>query len=140
MEIYGSRYVKLRITTATEHHHGVGKLTRVRVTPMMSTFCKVLTGASTILAALLLLQDYLWPFSRPAVLIPLTWWAMYLINRWAVATPVLGLIDQVAQEAGYWPVPAKKPDKAKQASEPLPQPLAEQEQRDSVEVEEHALA
>ena len=31
MEIYGSRYVKIRLTTATEHHHGVGKLTRVRV-------------------------------------------------------------------------------------------------------------
>ena len=24
MEVYGSRYVKVRLTTATEHHHGVG--------------------------------------------------------------------------------------------------------------------
>ena len=29
MEIYGSRYVKVRLTTATEHHHGNGMLTRV---------------------------------------------------------------------------------------------------------------
>ena len=31
VEIYGSRYVKVRLTTATEHHHNVGMLTRVRV-------------------------------------------------------------------------------------------------------------
>ena len=38
LEVYGSRYVKLQITTATEHHHHVGKLTRIRVLPAMSTF------------------------------------------------------------------------------------------------------
>ena len=57
MEIYGRRYVKIRITTATEDHHGVGMLTRVRVKLMMSNFCKVLTVASTMLTGLLLLQD-----------------------------------------------------------------------------------
>src|SRR5689334_15355357 len=39
MEIYGSRYVKIRIATATEHHHNVGMLTRVRVELHMSKFC-----------------------------------------------------------------------------------------------------
>jgi hypothetical protein len=147
MEIYGSRYVKVRITTATEHHHGVGKLTRVRVQPLMSNFCKVLLIASTILAALLLLQDYLWPFSRTAVLIPLTWWTMYLINRWRVTTPVLGMIDQVAEEAGYWPVPAKKAAKAKKVKKAKPakpaaaaaKPAA-QSPADDVDLEEHVLA
>jgi hypothetical protein len=38
------------------------------------------------------------------VLIPLTWWTMYLVNRWQVATPVLGLIDEIAEKYGYWPV------------------------------------
>ena len=28
MEIYGSRYVKVRVTTASEHHDGRGMLTR----------------------------------------------------------------------------------------------------------------
>jgi len=31
LEIYASRYVKVRVTTATEKHHNVGMLTRVRV-------------------------------------------------------------------------------------------------------------
>ena len=140
MEIYGSRYVKIRITTATEDHHGVGRLTRVRVKPMMSNFCKVLTVASTILTGLLLLQDYLWPFSRTAVLIPVTWWTMYLINRWRVTTPVLGMIDEIAEGAGYWPVPAKRNAKAVKVVEPLPRPVADQGLREDLDVEEHALA
>ncbi len=68
----------------------------------------------------------MWPFSRPALLIPLAWWAMYLVNRWRVVNPVLGLIDQVAEKAGYYPVPAKQP--AAQVAvkpAPVPQPLPE---------------
>ena len=93
MEIYGSRYVKIRITTATEHHHNVGMMTRVRVQLAMSKFCIVLFVASCMLAGLLLL--YMWPFSRIAMMIPLTWWSMYLINKYLVSRPVFGLIDQV---------------------------------------------
>src|SRR5206468_1825281 len=62
MEIYGSRYVKVRVTTATEHHHNIGMLTRVRVQLEMSKFCAVLFFASCMLTGLLLL--YMWPFSR----------------------------------------------------------------------------
>jgi hypothetical protein len=106
MEIYGSRYVRVRLTTATEDHHGdentKGKLTRVRVEPLMSNFTRVLLVASFVFAGLLLIK--MWPFSRTAVLIPLTWWTMYLVNRWQVATPVLGLVDEVAEKYGYWPV------------------------------------
>jgi hypothetical protein len=140
MEVYGSRYVKVRITTATEHHHNVGKLTRLRVQPLMSHFCRALLIASGILAALLLLQTYLWPFNRTAVLIPLAWWTMYLLNRWKVTTPVLGMVDLVAERAGYYPVPAKKPRKAS-CEQPVPQPLAEQDRRDEdkVEVPEEAV-
>jgi hypothetical protein len=57
-----------------------------------------------ILAGLLLL--HLWPFSRPATLIPMAWWAMFLVNRHRVTAPVLGLIDTAAQKAGFFPVPA----------------------------------
>jgi len=107
MEIYGSRYVKIRIATATEHHHNVGMLTRVRVELHMSKFCLVLFVGSCMLAALLLL--YLWPFSRTAVLIPLTWWAMYLVNKWSVSRPIFGLVDEVAERAGFYPVYPKTP-------------------------------
>ena len=78
----------------------------------MSTFCKALMTAGGILTGLLLLQTYLWPFNRTALLIPLAWWTMYLLNRWKVTTPVLGMVDLVAERAGYYPVPAKKPQKA----------------------------
>jgi glycosyltransferase involved in cell wall biosynthesis len=102
LEVYGSRYVKVRLTTATEHHHGVGMLTRVKVEAKMSRFCGVLFAASLMMAAWLLL--YLWPFSRPALLIPLAWWTMFVVNRYHVLNPVLGLIDHVAHEAEYYPV------------------------------------
>jgi len=105
MEIYGSRYVKVRLTSATEEHHGLGRLTRVRVELLMSKFCQVLCVASLMLSGLLLL--HVWPFSRPAVLIPLVWWAMYLVNKWRVSRPVLGLIDASAEKAGFYPVPSK---------------------------------
>jgi glycosyltransferase involved in cell wall biosynthesis len=121
LEVYGSRYVKLQITTATEYHPHAGKLTRIRVRPRMSTFCLVLTAATSLLTALLLVQTYLWPFNRLALLIPLTWWAMYCVNRWRVTTPVLGLIDFMAEKAGYWPV--KPGDAGEGKTEPLPAPL-----------------
>jgi hypothetical protein len=107
MEIYGSRYVKVRLTTATEHHHNIGMLTRVRVKLEMSKFCVVLFVANLMLAALLLF--YMWPFSRTAVLIPLVWWAMYLFNRWRVSRPIFGLIGEVAEKTGFYPVFPKKP-------------------------------
>ncbi|MCC6424584.1 MAG: glycosyltransferase [Phycisphaerales bacterium] len=110
MEIYGSRYVKVRLTTATEHHHGSGMLTRVKVQLLMSRFCQVLLIGSTMLAGLLLLHIP-WPFCRPALLIPLAWWTMYLVNKWRVSRPVLGLIDEAAEKAGFYPVPAQPAEK-----------------------------
>ena len=102
MEIYGSRYAKVRLTTATEHHNETGMLTRVRVELRQSRFGQVLMVGTMLLAGLLLL--HLWPFSRPAVLIPVGWWAMYLVNRRRVSAPVLGLIDAAAEKAGFYPV------------------------------------
>ncbi len=102
MEIYGSRYVKVRLLSATENHHANGRLTRVRVSITMSNFCRVLLAGSVILAVLLLL--HVWPFSRPAVLLPMIGWGMYLMNKWRVSAPVLGLIDKAAEDAGFWPV------------------------------------
>jgi hypothetical protein len=112
LEIYGSRYVKVRLLTATEHHDQVkhGKLTRVRVRPLMSNFTKVLLVASLMLAGLIWMHVP-WPFSRPAFLIPIAWWSMFLVNRWHVATPVLGLIDAVAEKSGYWPVYPKREER-----------------------------
>jgi hypothetical protein len=110
MEVYGSRYVKVRLTTATEHHHHKGKLTRIRVESLPSHFTVVLLAASLVLAGLLLLK--MWPLSRTAVLIPLAWWSMYVVDRWRVTGPVLGMIDSIASNLNYWPVP----------SQPVPEP------------------
>ena len=105
MEIYGSRYVKVRLTTATEIHGRDSMLTRVRVELLMSKFCLVLLIASSLMAGLLLM--HLWPFSRTAVLIPLAWWAMYAVNKWRVSMPVFGLIDEAAEKAGFIPLAGK---------------------------------
>ena len=121
MEIYGSRYVKLRITSATEKHAS-GKLIRLRVEPIMSNFCRALMGASSILAGVLMLD--MWPFSRTAVLIPLAWYAMYAVNRWRVSMPILGLIDEAAENAGFYPVPSRKPSSAPGPGSTAAQPPA----------------
>jgi hypothetical protein len=105
MEIYGSRYVKVRLSTATEIHGRDSMLTRVRVELMMSKFCMVLLFASCVLAGLLLM--HLWPFSRTAVLIPMAWWTMYSVNKYKVSQPVFGLIDAAAEKAGFIPLAGK---------------------------------
>ena len=81
----------------------------------MSTFCKVLMGGSLILMTLLFMAPVvppLWPFSRPALLIPMTWWTMFLVNKWLVASPVLSLIDEAAEQADFMPIVEAKPEKA----------------------------
>jgi glycosyltransferase involved in cell wall biosynthesis len=120
LEIYGSRYVQIRLSTVTEHHHGSGLLTKVRVSLAMSNLCRLLMLASLLLMVLLLY--YVWPFSRPAVLIPLIWWAIYLVNRWKVAWPVMGLIDAAAERAGFYPVPGAPTKKPAAAPAPAPKP------------------
>src|SRR2546430_7960047 len=72
LEIYASRYVKVRVTTASEHHVD-GLLTRVRVGFLMSKFCAVLMAGLGMLAGLVLMD--LWPFSRPAGVISPAWGA-----------------------------------------------------------------
>jgi hypothetical protein len=111
----------VRLTTATENHNANGMLTRVRVELRQSRFGQVFMVGTMLLACLLLL--HLWPFSRPAVLIPVAWWAMYLVNRQRVSGPVLGLIDHAAEKAGFYPVPAEAGGK-EAAVEDVPKPQA----------------
>ncbi len=106
MEIYGSRYVKIRLSSATEIHGGGAMLTRLRVQPLMSKFCQVLTIALVMLSGLLLW--HLWPFSRPSALIPVVMLAMYYVNRARVLRPVLQLIDDAADKLGFVAVPRKQ--------------------------------
>jgi GT2 family glycosyltransferase len=106
VEVYASRYVKVRISSATEIHGGGAMLTRVRVKPLMSKFCLVLTISLCMLSGLLLL--HLWPFSRPSALIPVVMAAMYLTNKVRVTRPVLWLIDSAASELGFVAVPRKQ--------------------------------
>jgi hypothetical protein len=125
LEIYGSRYTKVRITTASEHH-GHGLLTRVRIEQHMSKFCLVLLVASLMFCTLLLV--HIWPFSRPAVLVPMSVLAMYAVNRIRVRTPILGLVDDAAAHAGFMPIhpkPKIKPVKAAGA-------LADEEEEDGL--------
>jgi glycosyltransferase involved in cell wall biosynthesis/exo-beta-1,3-glucanase (GH17 family) len=131
MEIYGSRYVKVRLTSMTEHHHGEdrGMLTRIRVELLPSTFCYVLMFAASIMAGLLFL--YVWPFSRPALLIPMFLWTMYLVNKSLVSGPVLNLIDEVAERVGFYPVHEKPAPPA----QPAPAPAAPAQ--DDVDLEDH---
>jgi len=115
MEIYGSRYCKVRLTTATEHYGGAGNMTRVRVEMQMTKFCLVLTFASCVLAAMLLLTGFpaphLWPFARPALLIPIAWWTLYVVNKARVVDPVMGLVDVAAEKAKYTPMNAMEEQK-----------------------------
>jgi GT2 family glycosyltransferase len=104
VEVYTSRYTKVQITTATEHHHGSGLLTRVRVRTHMSRFCSVLLAAVSLVCFLLLIYSTFWPFNRPAILLPLAIWTLFVINKRQVTNPVLGLIDLVAERAGFYPV------------------------------------
>jgi hypothetical protein len=117
----------------TEHHHGDdrGMLTRIRVELLPSTFCYVLMLAASIMAGLLFL--YVWPFSRPALLIPMFLWTMYLVNKSLVSGPVLNLIDEVAERVGFYPVhekPAPPAQPAPAAAAPAPAP-------DDVDLEDH---
>jgi GT2 family glycosyltransferase len=119
MEIYGSRYAKVRITTATEEYGGSnGKTTRIRVERSMSKFCLVLLIATLLLTTLLLV--HVWPFSRPAVLLPMAILSMYLVNRWQVTQPILGLIDQAAESAGFYPILGSKVDVSKPSKAEVP--------------------
>jgi GT2 family glycosyltransferase len=132
MEIYGSRYVKVRLSSATEIHGGGAMLTRLRVQPLMSKFCQVLTIAMTMLAALLLW--HLWPYSRPAALIPVVMAAMYLVNRVRILPTVLHLIDDSARKLGFVPVPRK------QASSQMMSEAPEEKKPDPGPAEVSALA
>jgi hypothetical protein len=72
-----------------------------------------------------LLLWHLWPFSRPAVLIPMVGWTMYVTNRWRVASPVLGLIDVAAENAGFYPVPSTPLAASRPTHSAAPAPQAE---------------
>jgi hypothetical protein len=87
----------------------------------MSNFCRALLAASCILATVLLLD--MWPFSRTVVLVPLAWLAMHAVNRWRVTMPVVGLIDESAERAGFYPVPTDpNPDRQEPSAKTKPAP------------------
>lgn len=66
---------------------------------------------------------------------------MYLVNRWRVTVPVLGMIDEVAERSGYWPVYPKKPEKPS-IETGVPQPVRKKESQredDKVHLPEDAV-
>jgi O-antigen biosynthesis protein len=134
MEIYGSRYVKVRLSSCTEIHGWGAMLTRLRVQPLMSKFCQVLTLSMCLLAGLLLW--HLWPYSRPSALIPVVMAALYLVNRVRVVGPVLQLIDDCAEKLNFVAVPRK------QSSGKMIQDVPEEKKPDPgpAEVSAHAVA
>jgi O-antigen biosynthesis protein len=102
LEIYGSRYAKVRLRSVTEHFSSENRMTRVDVAIKMTTFCKVLIGASVLLAAFI--GYMVWPWSIPSLAIPLVWLLIYVIDRRRVGRPVLGLLDMAAEKAGFYAV------------------------------------
>jgi O-antigen biosynthesis protein len=105
LEIYGSRYAKIRLRTVSEKHDGKGFLTRVQVVRHMTTFCKVLLIFTLFLAGYL--GYMLWPFSVPAMFIPLVVWLLYAVTRLRVSRPILSLIANAAGKIDFWPVHPK---------------------------------
>ena len=136
IEIFGSRYVKVRLSSATEIHGGGAMLTRVRVEPLMSKFCLVLTVCVTMLSALLLY--HLWPSSRPAALIPIVMATMYLVNRVQVTRPVLGLVDTVAERLKFVAVPRQQ--KASSNIQDMPEEKNDEPSPSKHAVSAHAAA
>ena len=102
LDIYGSRYAKVRIRTVTERYAGDSHMTRVQLQRRMSTFATVLLAASVFLAAFI--GYMVWPYSIPSLFIPLVWGVMYVLNRARVSRAVRVLIDDAATKAGYYPV------------------------------------
>ena len=102
LELYLSRYLKVRILTASELH-AKGVLTRVKVDIAMSTFTKLLVLSSSLLMILLL--AYVWPFSRPAVLLPFLLWMIYLASMARVSRPVMAVVHRAAQRNGLASIP-----------------------------------
>lgn len=100
LEIYGSRYAKVQLRTVNEKFGPESMMTRVQVRFKMSMFCKVLIASSAFLAVFI--GYMVWPYGRPALLMPLVWWTLYLINRQIIARPVLNLIDAAAEKGGYY--------------------------------------
>ena len=111
-------------------------LTRVRVEPMMSKFCQVLTIGLSMISFLLLL--YLWPFSRPAALIPIVMTTLYLVNRVRVTRPVLGLVDTVAERLKFVAVP--RTQKASGNIQDMPEEKTEEPSPSEHAVSAHAAA
>jgi hypothetical protein len=60
-------------------------------------------------------------------LIPLSWWAMYVINKWHVSRPIFGLIDEVAEKAGFYPVYPKSDQEKAQPAPVNPPPQRDTE-------------
>ena len=112
MELYISRYIKVRLITVSEQH-ARGVLTRLKVTTVMSTFTKLLFLGSTL--AMVLMLAYLWPFSRPAVLLPLLPATLYFISLSRVRDPILAVVYRASERVNLLPVPTSQLNVAKPA-------------------------
>jgi len=49
---------------------------------------------------------------------------MYLVNKWRVSRPIFGLIDEVAERTGFYPVYPKGTPKAEPTKAPKPESKA----------------
>ena len=103
LELYLSRYATVRILTASELH-AKGVLTRVKVDIVMSTLAKLLVVSCSL--SMVLLLAYVWPFSRPAVLLPFLPIMVYLRSHSRIVGPVMAVIDRAASKNGLVPVPS----------------------------------
>jgi hypothetical protein len=119
IEIYGNRWVKVQLLSVTEYH-ATGLLTKIKVNIRPSGFALVI-GAGLLILTIMLLA-LVWPFSRVAILLPLAWSCVYLISKWRIRGPILGLIDTAALKTGFYQVWTTKdaPEPTEDATPPPP--------------------
>ena len=70
----------------------------------MSTLAKLLVVSCSL--SMVLLLAYVWPFSRPAVLLPFLPIMVYLRSHSRIVGPVMAVIDRAASKNGLVPVPS----------------------------------
>jgi GT2 family glycosyltransferase len=110
LELFGSRWAKVRVGTLTEKHEG-GKLVKARVRPELTGFAKALLLATMVLAAVLSVR--LFPPALLTWLVPLGVWASCQVAGWRLRRRVMRLVDLSAEREGFYPVlPTPEPEPA----------------------------
>jgi len=97
VEIYGSRWARLELLTATEYHPGGRQLLRCRLQAAWSFVSRALflTVTSTLLLIIGALGKW-WLWSLLLLLVPVAWWLN--TARWNLQRLIVHFLDERAKE------------------------------------------